>query len=104
MARIVPPRLSWMMCVGKASPTMAPTMAMVEAIKATGIAWRKLARLDLSNPGPAAKAPESATSNPVPLTKSRLEGKETADDWNKKNSAADSSKHCDDPPQKGHQQ
>jgi hypothetical protein len=64
-----------MMCLGKASPTMAPTMAMVEAIKATGIARRKLARLDLSNPGPAAKAPESATSNSVPLTKSRWNGK-----------------------------
>ena len=32
MARIVPPRLSWMMCVGKASPTMAPTMAIVGAM------------------------------------------------------------------------
>jgi hypothetical protein len=93
-----------MMCVGKASPTMAPTMAMVEAIKATGIARRKLARLDLSNPGPAAKAPESATSKPNPPYKIQVEGEETADDRNKKNSAADSSKHCDDPHQKGHQQ
>ena len=54
---------------------MAPMMAMVEASKATGIARLKLARLDLSNPGPAAKAPESATSKPVPLTKSRWKGK-----------------------------
>ena len=77
MARIVPPRLSWMMCVGKASPTMGPTMAMGEAIKATGIARRKLARLDLSNPGPAAKAPESSKSKPVPLTKSRWNGKKS---------------------------
>jgi len=48
---------------------------MVEAIRATGIASRRLAIFIFSSPGPAARAPERATSNPVPRTKSRWKGK-----------------------------
>jgi len=44
---------------------------MVEAIKATGMANRRLARLAFKRPGPAARAPDRATSRPAPLTKSR---------------------------------
>ena len=42
--------------------------AKVDAIKATGRASRRLARLRRSRPGPAASAPASATINPIPLT------------------------------------
>lgn len=49
--------------------------AHVEAIRATGIAMRRLARFILNNPGPAASAPANATRSPQPRTKSRWNGK-----------------------------
>jgi len=39
---------------------MAPTMAMVEAMRATGIARRRLAMFIFRSPGPAASAPDRA--------------------------------------------
>ncbi len=71
MARMVAPSAVWTTWVGRARPTMAPTIAQVEAIRATGMARRRLARLVFSSPGPAASAPLNATRRPQPRTKSR---------------------------------
>ena len=71
MKMMVPPRQIWMTSAGKARPRKAPPMEQVDAMSATGSARRRLARLRLSKPGPAASAPARATSRPVPRTKSR---------------------------------
>ena len=73
--RMVAPRAVWVTLVGRASPTMAPKMAQVEAMRATGMANLRLARFIRRNPGPAARAPLRATSRPAPRTKSRWKGK-----------------------------
>ena len=75
MPRMVTPRQVWMMSVGRAKPSMAPTMEQAEAMRATGRARRRLAKLRRSRPGPAARAPARATSRPAPRTKSRWKGK-----------------------------
>ena len=46
------------------------SIAIVEAIRASGMAKRRLAKLDFKSSGPAASAPQRATNKPVPLTKS----------------------------------
>ncbi len=75
MNMMVPPKQSWTMFVGRAMPRKAPTMAQDEAMRATGRARRRLAKLRFKRPGPAARAPARATIRPAPRTKSRWKGK-----------------------------
>ncbi len=75
MNRIVAPRRVFTTFGFSARPIIAPPIAAADAISATGIASRRLARFLLSRPGPAASAPASATRRPAPLTKSMLNGK-----------------------------
>ena len=93
---MVVPRQIWTMWVGSASPTMAPAIAQVEAINAIGMVNLKLARLALSSPGPAAKAPRKGHEQPGAADKVEVERKEAADDRYKEHAAAHAPQHRED--------
>src|SRR5688572_20866834 len=78
MPRIAMPSATCSTLAGIARPMKAPAMELVEATRASGNARRRLASPPSSSFGPAASAPDSATSSPAPRTKSMWKGKNPA--------------------------
>ncbi len=100
--RIVAPRAVWTTLVGRARPTMAPRMAQVEAMRATGMASRQAGQVHSQEPGPCGQGAAEGHKKPCAPNEVQVEGEESAHDGNIENPAPHSSQGCQNPHHEGH--